>query len=139
MARYLLFSSVFMALLAMAVPAVPQTVPVEPGLPIPQQVSADGVSSLTFTAPRKQLYSVTVKIGATSGYVLLLDAAALPANGAVDSKWCWPVNSDGTKGGVAARWAHPIPLSVGATVAFSTTGCDSLTASATAKIMGQAL
>lgn len=111
-----------------------------PGEAIPQQTSADNVSSLHFTARQKLLVTLTVKIGATSGYVMVFDAAALPANGAVTPAWCSPrIVSDGTSGGISVEWAHPMQFSTGIVAAFSTTGCDTLTASATAKIMGQAL
>jgi hypothetical protein len=115
---------------------------------IQQQASADSVSNYVFkpaggtTGNALSLYSLSVKIGATSGYVMVFNATAIPANGAVTPLWCWPVSSDGTKGAVAAQWEAPIRATtspVGIVAAFSTTGCDTLTASATAKFMGQAL
>ena len=56
------------------------------GSGIANQASADSVSNLVFVAPRKQLESLTVKIGATSGYVMVFDLASLPSNGAVTPK-----------------------------------------------------
>lgn len=106
---------------------------------VPEQASADAVSSLVLTAPLKALYSLSVKIGATSGYVMVFDAAALPSNGAVTPKWCAPVTSNATNGFIAAQWASPMLMTNGVVVGFSTTGCDTLTASATAKFMAQAL
>ncbi len=108
------------------------------GAGLASQASADSVSNFVFTAANKQLSSMTVKIGATSGYVMLLDAAVLPSNGAVTPKWCWRTLSDGTAGAVAVQWSPPLLATTGLTAAFSTTGCDTLTASATAKFMGQA-
>lgn len=111
-----------------------------PGLGVANQASADGVSSFTFTASEKLLLSLSVKIGATSGYVMVLDGAALPSDGAVSPVWCSArIVSDGTSGAVSVEWAHPLRMTNGITIAFSTTGCDTLTASATAKFMGQAL
>lgn len=112
--------------------------PPPPASGLANQASADSVSNLVFTATNKQLASLTVKIGTTSGYVMLIDAAALPANGVVTPKWCYPVFSNGTNGSVSAEWHVPLLFTTGVTVGFSTTGCDTLTASATAKFMGQA-
>lgn len=105
---------------------------------IAEQASADSVSNYVFTG-NKNLYSLNIKIGATTGYVMIFDAASLPVNGAVTPKWCRYVLSDGTAGGLTMLWAVPLVATTGLTVGFSTTGCDTLTASATAKIMGQAL
>lgn len=105
---------------------------------IANQASADSVSNYVFTATNKTLYTITVKIGATSGYAMLFDAASLPANGAVTPTWCYPVTSNGTNGSVAATWPQPLLFTTGITAGFSTTVCDTLTASATAKFMGQA-
>lgn len=114
------------------------TAPAPASTGVAEQASADGVSNFTFAAANKLLSSLTVKIGATTGYVMVFDAASLPSNGAVTPKWCYPVLSDGTRGFVAAQWTVPILFSTGITVGFSTTGCDTLTASTTAKFMGQA-
>lgn len=108
------------------------------GSSVANQASADSVSNLVFTAPNKQLFSLSVKIGTTSGYAMIFDAASLPANGAVTPKWCWPVNSNGTNGAVGVTWTPPLSFTTGITAGFSTTGCDTLTASTTAKFMGQA-
>jgi hypothetical protein len=85
------------------------------------------------------VYYVNVTVGATAGWAMLFDAASLPGNGATGSslKWCWPVNSDGTKGGITERFDPPIPMGTGAVIGFSSTGCNTLTASATAFFYGQ--
>lgn len=85
------------------------------------------------------VYSVTVTIGATAGWVMLFDATALPSNGATGASmvWCYPVNSDGTKGGIDVERARPWVMATGAVVGFSSTACNSLTASATAFFSGQ--
>src|SRR5215469_9181953 len=64
---------------------------------IPEQASNDTVSNFQFfasgssTSPAKAIYSLTVKTGASAGYALIFDAAALPGNGAVTS--CNAVNT----------------------------------------------
>jgi len=113
---------------------------------IDQQVSAAAASSFLFSSPNKALTSLTVVAGASAGFVLLLDAASLPANGAVASctgpgtarpclMWCAPVAANGI---VDRQWNSPMSFTTGVLAAFSTTGCASLTASATAQIFGQA-
>jgi len=111
-----------------------------------QQVSTAGTSSFLFTSPNKSLASLTVVAGASAGYVLVLDAASLPANGAVTScagsatarpclMWCAPIAANGY---LDKQWTSPMSFAAGVLAAFSTTGCASLTASATAQIFGQA-
>jgi len=113
---------------------------------IDQQVSPAAASSFLFSSPSKALASLTVVAGASAGFVLVLDAASLPANGAVAScagpatarpclMWCAPVAANGI---VDKQWNSPMSFTTGVLAAFSTTGCASLTASATAQIFGQA-
>ncbi len=104
----------------------------------PEQVSADSVSNLVVTSVYGALVSATIKIGATSGYLMIFDAAALPSNGTVAPKFCLPVTSNATNGMASISWNWPAGFTTGIVLAFSTTGCDSLTASATAKFMAQA-
>lgn len=91
-------------------------------------------SNSVLKASAGNLFSLSVTIGATAGWVMVFDAIALPSNGATTStlKWCWPVNSDGTKGGIDKAWTTPISFATGITVGFSSTACNSLTASSTA-------
>ena len=111
-----------------------------------QQVSPAAASSFLFTSPSKSLASLTVVAGASAGYALVLDAASLPANGALTScsgpatarpclMWCVPVAANGY---VDKQWNSPMSFTTGVLAAFSTTGCATLTASATAQIFGQA-
>lgn len=67
-----------------------------------------------------------------SGYWLIFDAAAEPANGAVTPLDCFPYTG-GEKFAVDYR-VSPISVTTGLTVAFSTTGCFTKTGSATAYI-----
>lgn len=93
-------------------------------------------SNRVLKASAGNLYNITVTIGATSGYAMLFDATVLPSNGAVTPVWCVPVNSNATNGFIAAEWATPKAFAVGITAGFSTTGCFTLTASATANFFG---
>lgn len=111
-----------------------------------QQVSPAASSNFLFNSPNKALASLTVVAGASAGFVLVLDAASLPANGALTSctsaatarpclMWCVPVAANGW---VDRQWNSPMSFATGVLVAFSTTGCSALTASATAQMFGQA-
>lgn len=118
-------------------------------LAIDQQVSADAVSNFVFASPnsqRRTLRSLTVKNGAAAGFVMVFDAAALPGNGAVTSctssatarpclMWCVPLAATSW---VTNEWGSPLRFTTGIVAGYSTTGCDSITASATAKFQGQA-
>lgn len=113
---------------------------------VDQQVSAAAVSSFLFTSPTKSLASLTAVVGATPGFAMLIDASSLPANGAVAActnaaatrpcvMWCAPVAANGV---VDRHWTTPMSFTTGILAAFSTTGCASLTASATAQFFGEA-
>lgn len=93
-------------------------------------------SNLVIKATAGSLSSLTIDIGATSGWLMLFDAVALPSNGAVTPAYCWPITSDGAKGAAAFAWPKPKPFSTGIVAGFSTTGCLNLTASATATFYG---
>lgn len=115
----------------------------------PSALSAVGVapdatqaaaSNSVLKASAGNLYRATVTIGATSGWVMIFDATALPGNGATGAslKYCVPVNSDGTKGFLDISFGDiPAAFATGITVGFSSTACNSLTASATAFFYGQ--
>ena len=60
--------------------------------------SEAAASNLVLKASAGNLYSLTITIGATSGYAMLFDATSLPSNGAVTPVWCYPVTSNGTNG-----------------------------------------
>lgn len=94
--------------------------------------STAAASNLVIKASAGNLYQLTTAIGATSGYVMLFDATALPSDGAVTPVWCGPVTSSGTNGLVALSFSPPKAFATGITAGFSTTGCFTLTASATA-------
>jgi hypothetical protein len=78
------------------------------------------------------LYDVNIVSGASAGYVLVFDAKAVPADGAVSPALCLPVAAN-TGVDINLR-ANPMRLVNGIVVVFSTTGCFTKTASATAFI-----
>lgn len=79
------------------------------------------------------LVDLTTTIGATSGYALVFDATSAPVDGAVTPAWWYPINSNGTFGGINKTWSSNAPLkfATGITVCFSTTGPFTKTASST--------
>lgn len=83
------------------------------------------------------LLSLSATIGATSGYVMLFDATSAPVDGAVTPKWFFPVNSNGTFGGMDKDWRIPLLFATGITVVFSTTGPFTKTISTTAAFSAQ--
>lgn len=140
--------ALFLALLA--APAAAQEFPAPlDQVALDQQVSADSVSNFVFVSPnsqRRTLRTLTVKNAAVAGFVMVFDAASLPTNGAVTSctssatarpclMWCWPLAANTP---LAAEWSSPLRFTTGVVAGYSTTGCDTITASATAKFMGQA-
>lgn len=114
---------------------------------VDQQVSAATVSNFLFTSPNKALLSLTAVVGASAGFLMVLDAASIPANGAVASctnaaaarpcvMWCAPIAANGY---LERQWNTPMAFTTGVLAVYSTTGCASLTASATAQFFGEAL
>ena len=98
--------------------------------------STAAASNLVLKASAGNLYDLTVTIGATAGYLMLFDATSLPSNGAVTPILCAPVSSNGTNGFWSGAWPTPMRFGTGITAGFSTTGCFSLTASATGNFFG---
>lgn len=70
-----------------------------------------------------------------NGFFMLFNATAAPGDGAVTPVKCYPYVANTPFG---AGFYPPLFLSTGITVVFSTTGCFSKTASATAFISGDA-
>lgn len=71
------------------------------------------------------LLSISVAIGATSGWLLLIDAATVPSDGAVAPgtlAYAVYVPSSGTEGGYEREFARPLQFTNGIVAAFSTTG-----------------
>jgi hypothetical protein len=68
---------------------------------------------------------------------MVFDATTAPADGAVTPKVCRYIKSDGTGGATSLAWANPLTFATGISTAFSSTGCFTKTASATAFFGGQ--
>jgi hypothetical protein len=100
-------------------------------------VSASAEASHVLKNSAGNLLSLTVTIGATSGYLMVFDATSAPSDGAVTPKFCRYVKSDGTSGATSLAWLNPLVFASGISVAFSSTGCFTKTASATAFFSGQ--
>ena len=95
-------------------------------------------SSHVLKASAGALINVTVTIGATSGWLMIFEATSAPADGAVTPKYCRYVKSDGTGGASSVSWGDlPLTFATGITAVFSSTGCFTKTASATAYFSGQ--
>lgn len=109
-----------------AVVAIPASVSGTGTAPV---VSGAAEGTHVLKASAGNLYNLTVTIGATSGYVMVFNATSAPADGAVTPVWCAAVNSNGTNGSISAAWPMPLYLGTGISVAFSTTGCFTKTAS----------
>ena len=59
--------------------------------------------------------------GATAGYVLVIDSATVPADGAVVPKFCYALPANQT---IGASWlTYPANFNNGIVLVFSSTGC----------------
>lgn len=105
-----------------------------PAAPVVQGAAA---ATLVLKSSAGSLFSVNITIGATSGYLMLFDATAAPADGAVTPKLCRYVKSDATSGATALQWNNPLTFATGISAAFSSTGCFTKTAATAAFIGGQ--
>ncbi len=111
----------------LALPAAAQSVSKTRANP----VASSGVVLRTGTT---NLAGLNVVTGGTAGYVMLFDAATVPADGAVTPLRCMPVAANT---GIDVNFrAAPLRFDVGAVVVFSSTGCFTKTASATAFLAG---
>lgn len=90
-------------------------------------------NSLILKASGANLYSFHVTSGASAGYILLFNSATVPADGAVTPVGCWALAANST---FSTGYHVPARLSNGAVLVFSTTGCFTKTASATAFFSG---
>lgn len=98
--------------------------------------SAAVSGGVVLKASAGNLYGFNVTSGASAGYVLVLNTATVPADGAVTPLRCFTLAANTS---IEASWrAAPLYLTPGITVVFSTTGCFTKTASATAFISGDA-
>lgn len=99
-----------------------------PAVPV---VSTATESNRVLKASPGCLLALYVTTGATAGYLMIFNSATVPVDGAVTPVGCVyvPVTTS-----IALNWAPQPPewYSTGISVAFSTTGCFTKTASATA-------
>lgn len=111
----------------------------ETGAAVAPSATQAAASNSVLKASAGNLYSLTATIGATSGWLMVFDATSLPSNGATGAslKYCLPVNTNGTSGGQTLSWPLPLSFATGITAGFSSTACNSLTASATAFFYAQ--
>lgn len=89
-------------------------------------------SNLVVKGTPGNLYSWVVTSGASAGYVMIFNATTLPADGAVTPADCRVIAANSTIG--SGNYDIPERYSAGIVIGFSTTGCFSKTASATAYI-----
>jgi hypothetical protein len=105
------------------------------GNPIVSVQSATTEGSHVLKASAGLLNGFSATSGATAGYVLLIDSATVPADGAVTPKFCYALPAGQTTG---ASWiSYPAPFNNGIVIVFSTTGCFTKTASATSFFAAQ--
>lgn len=91
-------------------------------------------SGFVVRAGTTNLAGLNAVTGASAGYVMVFDAAAVPADGPVTPIRCIPVAANT---GLDLNFrGSPLRFDVGAVLVFSTTGCFTKTASATAFLAG---
>jgi len=106
------------------------------GQSIAPVTSAAAESSHVIKASAGNLYRVAITTGASGGYLMVFDAATAPADGTVTPKICRAV---GANASLDVIYDYPERYATGVTVVFSTTGCFTKTASATAHVEALAL
>jgi hypothetical protein len=100
--------------------------------PVFTSVTAGG---LVLKASPALLYGLNITASTSSGFLMIFNSTTVPADGTVTPVRCLPVNAGA---GLELSWRDmPLTLTVGASVAFSSTGCFTKTASATAFIAGE--
>jgi hypothetical protein len=86
-------------------------------------------SSHVICAAGCSFYGGQVTTGGTAGYAMLINATTAPSNGAVTPALCQQIAANST---VNLAPAAPVSFSTGLVALFSSTGCFTLTLSATA-------
>lgn len=94
-------------------------------------------ASLVLKSTPGSFYGANCTSTSAAGFLMLFDAASKPADGAVTPKKCWAVPAAGS---IEAGYIVPVRMTVGITLAFSTTGPFTLTTSSgLAHISGEVL
>lgn len=105
------------------------------GNPIPSLQSSAAEGSHIFKNTSGYLNGFDATSGGSAGYVMLIDSATVPADGAVTPKFCFALPATSTTG---ASWiSYPVFFANGIVAVFSTTGCFTKTISATAFFSAQ--
>ncbi len=102
---------------------------------IAQSSTPTAAASRVIKASPGNFYGYNVTSGASAGYILIYNALTAPADGTVTPVLSLPLAANT---GVDTSYRTPEYFSVGIVIVFSTTGCFSQTASATAFISGNA-
>lgn len=97
---------------------------------VPRATRAASTALLAVTGPCS-LRAINVAAGASAGWILVVDAAAVPGAGAVEPKRAYAIAANAS---AEYQFPNPIQLVKGCVVLFSTTGPFNYTASATAFI-----
>lgn len=112
--------------------------------PTPSSAASAGMAPVVSTAAESNhvlkagagnFYSATITNGATPGYVMLFDAVSAPADGAVTPVECFAMPATSSTLGVT--FFYPDVFATGITIVYSSTGCFTKTASATAYFSAQ--
>ena len=104
------------------------------GNPIASSQTATAASSLVLKASGGILNSLQANNSSTAGYLLVFDAASAPADGTVTPTFCYEMAANTT---LQETWTYGVSFVTGITLVYSSTGCFSKTASATAFLAGQ--
>lgn len=110
--------------------------PVSPAVPssgVTPSATAALASSFVAKASAGLLYGWSVTSGASAGFVLIFNSTSAPVDGAVTPIDCIAIPANATSG---RQLSPPEAYSTGITLVFSTTGCFTKTASATAYFRG---
>lgn len=91
-------------------------------------------SSLTLKVGSGLFYQFQITTAATPGYVMVFDSATAPSDGAVQPAACWVVGANSSLS--MSNTPLPTRFTNGLVLVFSSTGCFTLTKSATAFISG---
>jgi hypothetical protein len=113
--------------------AISGTVPTSRA-PIAPVVSTALESGHVLKASAGSLFSLQFSTTSTIGWMLLFDSATVPADGAVTPKKAWAVDQSSSS---TYQWDTPLSFANGISIAFSTTGPFTKTASATAFFSGE--
>lgn len=94
-------------------------------------VTSAAAANLVVKASAGNLYQIELTSGAAAGYLLVFNSATAPADGTVTPIYCKSVAATSS---IELNFSPPAAFATGITASFSTTGCFTKTASATAFI-----